>query len=465
MNGIAISIAITAVASAPLVAATPVASTSAVIDEVLTNGRAYEIVQHLTDRIGPRLSGSPQAEMAVRWTAAELRRMGLDVRLQPVTVPHWVRGLEHAWLPSHNNQRIVLTALGGSVATPAEGIDAEVVAVKSWEELEALGESVRGKIVLYNLPMDREKVQQRQTSEAYREAVVFRGSGARRAAAQGAVGALVRSVTTESLRTPHTGATSYDPAQPKIPAAAVTTEDADLIQRLLDAGERVTIHLVLTPQTLPDAQSSNVIAEIRGSELPDEIVLVGGHLDSWDLATGAIDNASGVSMSMETMRAIAALGLRPRRTIRMVLFMNEENGLRGARAYEASVADEMDRHFAAVECDSGAGDPRGFRTTMQPEEIEAFRRFTAPIESLGAREFVTSTSTGADTSRLTRRGVPGFGLMPDSLHYFDYHHTDADTLDKIDRDALTRNAAAVAGLVWILANTDHEVPRPKPVAE
>lgn len=448
-----------ALAAPSVLVSAPVASSSAVIEEVMTNGRAYEIVAHLTDRIGPRLAGSPQAELAVRWTAEELREMGLDVRLQPVTVPHWVRGLEHGWLPSHNNQKIVLTALGGSVATPASGIDAEVVSVRSWEELEALGDSVRGKIVLYNLPMSREKVQNRQAFEAYSEAVIFRGRGASRAAAQGAVAALVRSVTTESLRTPHTGALRYDPEQPKIPAAAVTLEDADLIQRLLDGGERVTMHLVLTPRMLPDVESANVIAELRGSELPEEVVLVGGHLDSWDLATGAIDNASGVAMSMETMRAIRVLGLRPRRTIRMVLFMNEENGLSGARAYEASVRENLDSHFAVVESDAGAAEPIGFVTTLTEEQIQVFRALTPAIEELGARMFVHSESTGADTSPLTRKGVPGFGVIPDPLHYFDYHHTDADTFDKIDRAGLTRSAAAVAGLVWSLANTDQPVPR------
>jgi carboxypeptidase Q len=304
---------------------------ASLIDYQRSRSQAWTMLQVITDHFGPRLSGSPGLERAIDWTSDTFRSWGLETWQDPVAVPHWVRGREEGQLISHMNQPIVLTALGGSIATPAEGLTAEVVVVGSYEELEALGERVEGKIVLYNNPFDMEMVRQQRVFEAYSKAVVFRSTGAIRAAQKGAVASLVRSVTTASLRTPHTGAMRYDPEVPQIPAAAVTIEDAELMQRLYSQGERVLMRLVLTPQTLPDAPSANVIAELKGRDLPDEIVLMGAHIDSWDLGTGAIDNGSGVVMVMETLRMMKELGLQPRRTIRAVLFTNEENGLRGAR--------------------------------------------------------------------------------------------------------------------------------------
>src|SRR5581483_3109266 len=255
-----------------------------------------------------------------------------------VMVPHWVRGIETATLVSQRNQRLSLTALGGSVATPASGLTADVVEVDSFDALKSA--SVKGKIVFYNVPMDMEMVRAHRSFDAYSKAVVFRGDGPSRAAEFGAVAVVIRSVASASLRTPHTGALRYDPKQPKIPAAALSLEDADLVHRLLDRGEHVRMHLVLTPKTLPDAPSANVIAEIRGSEKPEEIVLLGAHLDSWDLGTGAIDDGSGVAMVMETMRLLREMQLTPKRTIRCVLFMNEENGLNGGRRYFAEHKNE-----------------------------------------------------------------------------------------------------------------------------
>ena len=424
------------------------------ISHILENSQAYGTLAHLTDDIGPRLSGSKGAEEAVRWTTATLRQWGLQVRNETVTVPHWVRGEERGLLVSHNDQKIVLTALGGSVATPRTGITADVVEVTSYDQLEELGRAgVAGKIVFYNAAMDMDLVRSGQAFQAYGKAVVFRGGGASRAAEFGAVAAVIRSVASGSLRTPHTGALRYDETQPKIPAAALTTEDADLVHRLLARGDRVRMRLVLTPRTLPDAQSANVIAEIRGSEYPDEIVLIGGHLDSWDLGTGAIDNGSGVAMVMETLRVIHELGLKPKRTIRGVLFMNEENGLRGARAYFANAAkrEELHRHVAAVETDAGAAPPVAFATTLEGEELAAFAARAKVLERIAPMNFVTSSHTGADTSPLVDAGVPGFGLIPDPRHYFDLHHSAADTLDKVDPTALAQNTAALAALAWILS--------------
>ncbi|HEY0141242.1 MAG TPA: M20/M25/M40 family metallo-hydrolase [Thermoanaerobaculia bacterium] len=428
-----------------------------IIDTMIASPRAYETLSYLTDNIGPRLSGSKNADLAVAWTTKKFREWGVDVRTEKVMVPHWVRGAERARLVSHNDQRIVLTTLGGSVATPAEGITAEVIEITSFDELAKLGRAkIKGKIVLYNKAMDMGLVESGRAFDAYGEAVVFRGSGASRAAEYGAVAAIVRSVASATLRTPHTGAMRYDPAQPKIPNAAVAPEDADLIHRLLAKGERVRMHLVLTPRTLPDKASANVIAEIRGTERPDEIVLIGGHLDSWDLGTGAIDNGSGCAMVMETMRTLKEMGLRPRRTIRAVLFMNEENGLRGGRTYftNASKREEIAKHIAAIETDAGAATPVGFITTLHGDALTRFTPRVRSMNRIAPLTWESSRHTGADTSPLTDAGVPGFGLVPNPRHYFDFHHTAADTLDKVNPTELAQNAAAIAALAWTIADSD-----------
>lgn len=412
--------------------------------------RAYDTLSYLTDNIGARLSGSRGAELAVKWTTQQFKNWGIPVRNEPVMVPHWVRGVERATLVSHNDQRIVLTALGGSVATPAAGITAELVEVNNYDELKALRSKVKGKIVVYNNPMNLEMVRGGRAFEAYREAVEYRGRGASRAAEYGAVAALIRSVASASLRTPHTGAMRYDEKLPKIPAAAMTVEDSLLVHRLLAKGEKVRMHLTLTPKTLADVQSANVVAEIRGTEKPEEIVLIGGHLDSWDLGQGAIDDGSGVVMVMETMRLIKELGLKPRRTIRCVLFMNEENGLRGGRAYFDKHKNE--KHVAAIETDAGAAAPTGFRTSLKGDALASLEARAKVLAPVGANRFESTPETGADTSFLVEAGVPGYGFVPDATHYFDYHHTPADTLDKIDPKELAQDTAAVAGLAWLVAN-------------
>lgn len=426
-----------------------------VIDHILANSKAYEHLAYLTDKIGPRLSGSRNADRAVQWTTQQFRSWGIDVRQEKVMVPHWVRGAERGHLVSHHNQNLVLTALGGSVATPAGGITADVVEVTSFEQLEQLGrEKIRGKIVFYNKGMDMSLVESGRAFEAYGQAVIFRGTGASRAAEYGAVAAVIRSVASASLRSPHTGSLRYLDDLPKIPAAALSTEDADLVKRLLERGDRVRMHLVLTPRTLPDVESANVIAEIRGAERPEEIVLIGGHLDSWDLGTGAIDNASGCAMVMETMRTLKELGIRPKRTIRAVLFMNEENGLRGGRKYfeNAAKREELHRHVAAIETDAGVAPPTGFITTLEGKSLEEIQRRAAPLNRIAPMRFISSKHTGADTSPLTDAGITGFGFVPDPRHYFDFHHSAADTLDKVDPKALTQDTAAIAGMALILAD-------------
>ncbi|HUP49577.1 MAG TPA: M20/M25/M40 family metallo-hydrolase [Thermoanaerobaculia bacterium] len=432
-----------------------------IIAETLANSQSYALTAHLADKIGPRLSGSRGAELAVQWATSKFRQWGIAVRNEKVIVPRWVRGGERASLVSHNNQRIILTALGGSVATSPSGITADVVEVKSFEELQRLGrKAIAGRIVLYTAAMDMSLVEAGNAFEAYSKAVAFRSSGADRAAEYGAVAALNRSPGSIVHRTPHTGALRYGGKQKPIPAAAVSAEDSMLIQRLLARGERVRMHLVLTPRTLPDVESANVVAEIRGREKPEEIVLIGGHLDSWDLGTGAIDNAAGVAMIMDTMRLFRELGVTPRRTVRAVLYMNEENGLRGARAYAKDHAAELDKHVAAIESDAGATNPLGFRTTLSGDARDAFvAPLLGPLGRLDATLFETSQYTGADTMPLVDAGVPGFGLITDPRHYFHYHHTRADTLDKIDRDQLTQATAAFVALTWMLAEREDVAPR------
>jgi hypothetical protein len=423
----------------------------ALIARELQSSRAYETLGHLTDDIGARLSGSKGAALAVKWATQQFREWEIPVTNEPVKVPHWVRGREEAQLVSPAHHQLVLTAIGGSVATPAAGITADVIEVDSFDDLKTLGAAkLRGKIVFYNNPMDMDLVRAHRAFEAYRIAVAFRGAGASRAAEFGAKAIVIRSVGSASLRTPHTGALHYDPKQPRIPAGAMTAEDAMLVHRLLARGKRVRMHMVLTPKTLPDVMSANVIAEIRGSEKPDEIVLIGAHLDSWDLATGAIDDGSGVAMVMETMRLIKEMNLHPRRTIRAVLYMNEENGLRGGQQYAKDHGKE--KHIAAIETDAGGAAPTGFTTTLKGDALAGVESRTKPLAAVSSNHFEVAEETGADTEPLTAAGVPGFGLVPEPLHYFDYHHTNADTLDKVDPKELAMDSAAVAALAWILAD-------------
>jgi hypothetical protein len=436
----------------PFLAASAFAQTvpDQIIQRELKTSQAYDTLAHLTDEIGPRLSGSKGAAAAVAWTTARFRAWGIPVVNERVMVPHWVRGREEASLASHMNQKIVLTALGGSVATPAAGITAEVIEAGSFDELKALNARVKGKIVFFNNPMDMDLVRAHRAFEAYSKAVEYRGIGPSRAAELGAKAVVIRSVDSASLRSPHTGSLRYDAKQPKIPAAAMAAEDAMLVHRLLQRGDRVRMHLVLTPRELPDVASANVVAEVRGSEKPEEIVLIGAHLDSWDLGTGAIDDGAGVAMVMETMRLLRDMNLRPKRTIRAVLFMNEENGLRGGRAYFDKHKGE--KHVAAIETDAGGAAPTGFTTTLKGDALAALEGRTRALAAVNANRFESTPETGADTQFLVEAGVTGFGLVPDPTHYFDYHHSAADTLDKVDRGELAQDTAAIAALAWTLAN-------------
>ncbi|HET8645114.1 MAG TPA: M20/M25/M40 family metallo-hydrolase, partial [Vicinamibacteria bacterium] len=346
------------------------------------DGEALAVLQHLSDRIGPRLSGSAGAAEAVRWTQQRFEQMGLRAWTEPVRVPHWVRGEERGALVAPMAQPLALTALGGSPPTPAGGLTAEVVEVTSLPELRALPEAaVKGRIVFFNHAMAR--------AADYGTLSPLRGRGPAEASRRGAVGALVRSLGTLAARLPHTGSTTFAEDVTPIPAAALAAEDADLLHRLLAAGQPVRVSLTLTCRTLGEADSANVLAELRGRERPQEIVLIGAHLDSWDLGTGAIDDGAGVAMVMGALRLLKTMGLTPRRTVRGVLFMNEENGLRGGRAYAAAHAEELARHVAAMESDSGAGHPAGLSASVGPgglERVRALAALTAAVSGTDVEE-------------------------------------------------------------------------------
>jgi carboxypeptidase Q len=440
------------------------AALAAIRDTAMQSDYAYQRLEDLTDLVGPRLSGSAGAAAAVQQVADELRKLGAKVTLQPVKVPHWVRGEEKASLveyqgrPSGLSQKVVLAALGGSGATPAAGVTAEVVVVHSFDELKAKGAAVKGKIVLFDVPFDQAMADRGLAGTAYGQAVAYRGGGPRMAAEMGAVAALVRAVGGAAYRIPHTGATSLKDGL-RIPAAAVTIEDSLLMNRLSKRGP-VTMHLTLTPQTLPDADSYNVIADWPGTDKADEIVIVSGHLDSWDLATGANDDASGVVSAMGVIDTLKKLDYRPHRTIRVIAWMNEENGGRGGAAYNESQKANVEKHVGAYEDDSGSGRPFGLKASVGPQAVKLFAPLRAALQPIGAGAFQREDVLGTgDLHELEDAGVPSFEPWIDSSDYFNYHHTTADTFDKVNPDNLRRHVAVMAATAWFLANTDQPVGR------
>jgi hypothetical protein len=423
------------------------AAAGAILEAALASDHAYQRLADLSDRIGPRLAGSPGDAQAVAWALRELERDGLAARAEEVPVPHWERGVESCELIEPVPQRLVISALGGSVATVAAGLVAEVVSVASLEELERLGAGAQGKIVLFNRAIWRDS----RGMAGYAAVAPLRGRGAAAAARHGAVAMLIRSLGTSSLRTPHTGGQRYESGVPPIPAAALAAEDADLIQRFLERGERVRVRLRIDCQTLPDAVSANVIGDLAGRERPEELVLIGAHLDSWDLGTGALDDGAGVVIVMEAARLLRQLGLVPRRTLRVVLFANEENGLRGAQRFAEVHGKELPNYVATIESDSGADAPYGFSIGAPERFAELVDGLIEPLRELGAGELQRGGSGGADTGLLFRAGVPALLLLQDTSRYFDYHHSAADTFDKVDPWALRLNVAALTVMAYGLA--------------
>jgi Iap family predicted aminopeptidase len=416
------------------------AAADRIIDAALTDNGGWEKLSYLCDRIGNRLAGSKGLEEAIQWAASEMKKDGLvNVATPPVSVPHWERGEESLTMVAPVSRTLVMLGLGGSVATPKEGITAEVIPVGSFDELDKLGaERIQGKIVLYNVPFT-----------GYGRTVRYRVDGASRAARLGAVAALVRSVTPLSLQSAHTGVMTYAAGAPKIPTSAVTIEGATMIQRLVDSGATVRVHLEMSARTLPDAPSANVIGEIRGSEKPDEIVVIGGHIDSWDVGQGAQDDGVGIVASMQAAAILQKLGLKPRRTIRVVLFTNEENGSAGGLAYRAWAGESVKNHVAAIEMDGGGEKFSGFGVPAKflPQAAEIGRLF----DRIGA-SVMTGGGGGADISPIMQAGVPGFALHTVGTHYFDWHHSQADTVDKVDPKEFRENTAAMAVMAYILAD-------------
>jgi len=431
-------------------------------DAALADDYAYRQVAHLSDNLGPRPVGWPQTEAAVQYVADEMRKLGLEVQLEEVRAPRWIRGVDSAELVDYPGvvpgatQKIVVTALGGNHPTTSSGLTAEVVVVNSFDELKALGRSrVAGKIVLYNEIFDRQKAANGLAGAAYGEAVVYRDKGAQRAEELGAVASLVRSVGGAAYRLPHTGGSTAA----GIPAGAVTSEDADLIAHLVQQG-RVRMHLTLTSQSGEDVVTHNLIADLKGTEHPEQIVVVSGHLDSWDLGTGAIDDGAGVAVAMETPQLLRQLEIHPRRTIRVIAWMDEENHGRGHQAYAKDYQQEMMNHVGAIESDLGADHPMGFDAKISATALLWLKPLQEILRSFGANVIqLTTRSPGSDIEPMAKADVPSFGLLQDSRTYFNYHHTAADTLDKVDPQQLRENAAAMAVMAYALAEMQQPLPR------
>lgn len=397
-----------------------------------------------------RLSGSPGAAAAVAWGLATMREIGLqNVRAEPCMEPCWVRGEERAQVVAAGRPPLRITALGGSIGTPAGGLEAEVVEVRSFEQLRAMGDAARGKIVFFNRPMPRAL---RRTGQAYGEAVPQRSNGAIEAGRVGAVAALVRSMTTMIDGHPHTGAMQYDDAVAKVPAAAIATADAETLSGLLARGP-VRVHLTLGCENRADVPGANVVGELLGSEHPERVVVIGAHLDAWDLGTGAHDDGAGTAHVLAALRLLRVCGIRPKCTIRAVLFANEENGLRGAAAYAVAHANELDRHVAAIESDAGGFTPIGFSCSLRDAAADAVRARFAPLADVGAGTFVPGAGAGgADIAPLHAAGVPCFALWTDGHKYFDYHHAATDDLPIVNERELALGAAVLAYAASVLAD-------------
>ncbi len=423
-------------------------------DRALESPIAWQLLESLTVEVGQRFAGTAGDRAAVAWAEAKMRELGLEnVRTEPVTVPRWVRGEGRGRIVAPYPRELKLIALGGSVGTSETGeagIEAEVVEVADLEALEALpDETVAGKIVFFNKRMER-----RRDGSSYGETVGVRSRGPSAAAGKGAAAVLIRSVGTGTHRFPHTGALRYADDQPRIPAAALAIPDADILEAQIRRGQPVLVHLFLGSHALEDAVSANVIGEIVGREKPDEIVLIGGHLDSWDVGSGAIDDGAGCAVSLGAAKLISELDTAPRRTVRVVLFANEEFGLSGARAYSEVHSEALGKHQLAIESDFGAGRVWRFAASVRPEAIASVESLAKLLEPLAIVHDRTGARGGADLRFLHSSRVPIADLTQDGTNYFDFHHTEDDTLDKVDPEALAQNLAAYTTLAYYAAETE-----------
>ena len=426
-----------------------------IYDEALANGNSYEWLDYLSNQIGGRLSGSINYDRSVKWGMDELEMINLDsVWLQPVMIPKWVRGApEYAHIESSpgNTISVPIAALGGSISTPSIGISANVIEVKNFKELKMIGkDSIRGKIIFYNRPMDPTLI---NTFQAYGGSVNQRTQGAVEAAKLGAIGVIVRSMTTSLDDYPHTGSMYYEglSLNQRIPAAAISTNGAELLSSMLSLNPNIKFFFRQNSKNFPDVLSHNVIAQINGSEKPDEIIVIGGHLDSWDLGDGSHDDGAGIVQSMEVLRILKDLNYLPKRTIRVVLFANEENGLRGGTKYAEEARLNNEKHFFALESDAGGFTPRGFSFDTSEKEFKTIKKFENLFIKYGMDNFFIGGS-GADIGPLKNGEVILAGLRPDTQRYFDYHHAASDTFDKINKRELELGAAAMTALVYLLDN-------------
>jgi carboxypeptidase Q len=404
---------------------------------------AYARLGNLVDGFGHRLSGSASLEAAIDWVLAQMKSDGLEnVRGERVMVPHWVRGEESVELVKPRRARLSMLGLGGSIATPRRGITAPVLVVTSFDDLHERAAEAQGKIVLFDLPFT-----------TYRETVKYRVEGAAAAARAGAVASLIRSVAAYSIRSPHTGVMHYDSTVTPIPAAALSVEDAMMLRRFQDRGQPVVVTLRMAARTLPDAPSRNVVAEVVGRERPDEVVVLGGHIDSWDVGQGAMDDGGGAVAAWEAVRLMKQLGLRPRRTVRVVLWTNEENGGKGSLAYRDAHADQLTKHVLAIESDNGVFAPNGFRFSGLDAAFARAQEIAELLKPIGAEKVSREKdSPEADIAPLVERGVPGMGLDVDGTRYFWFHHSEGDMLDKLDPAEMGRCVAALAVMAYVAAD-------------
>lgn len=415
--------------------------TQNIVSESLKDSVCYNRLAEMCDTYGSRLSGSKSLEQSIDWIIKVMKQDGFDsVWTEPVKVPHWVRGKESLEMISPRKHSLQLLGLGGTISTPANGLTGEIVAVKSFAELAEKAAEVKGKIVLFNVPFT-----------TYGETVQYRVNGAVQAAKYGAIASLVRSVGSMSLYTPHTGAMYYNDSVPKIPHAAITSEDADMLDRMYQRKTKTIVQLILKNEKLPDADSRNVLAEIKGSEKPDEIVVFGGHIDSWDVGQGAMDDGGGCFISWEALRIIKKLGLKPKRTMRVVFWTNEENGLAGGKAYAKAHAHEIEKHVLAIESDAGTFKPKGFECTGNESNLALAREMSVLLGSIDAT-IIQEGGGGADIGPLIEKGVPGMELLVEESKYFRYHHTNADTIDKLNPYELNLCSAAMAIMAYIGAD-------------
>lgn len=422
-----------------------------IYDEALAKGQSYEMLVELTTKVGARLSGSPQAAAAVEWSRHVMQQYGFDsVWLQPVMVPHWVRGkkeIGRILSKKTGTLDVNVLALGGSVGTGIEGVSASVVEVKDFEELKTLGEkNIKGKIVFFNRPFNPTLI---QTFAAYGGAVNQRGAGPSEAAKYGAAAVIVRSMGSNLEDYAHTGGLRYAPNISKIPAIAISTRHAEKLSQLLKEEKDLQFYMETTCEILPDAPSFNVIGELRGTENPTSYIVVSGHLDSWDVGQGAHDDGSGCVQAIEVLRILKSIGYKPKNTLRAVMYMNEENGLRGGIEYARQVELKKEKHIAAMESDRGGFTPRGFTMSANDDVKKKIKSWKPMLEQYGLTDF-EQEGGGADIGPLSPLGVPTIGYLPDSQRYFDYHHTKEDTIDKVNKRELELGAAAMAALTWLI---------------